>query len=951
MRKFLTEVVDDTCKKFDNKLYNNCFIFPNNRTARFFNRELIKFRDGEPIILPKQTTINTLFESRSTLKVADDNQLLFILYNVYKNIDAEIGAFENFYPWGQVLLNDFDDIDKYLVDVKKLFSNISALKEIDVLFDDYTNEQIEIIKAFWINFSQEKGSAYRTNFMRFWNNLALVYDNYTATLRRAGLAYEGMIYREIYNQTVESGVEIWNDSDIYVFIGLNALNLAERKTLDLLHKANKARFYWDYDIYYSADDYHQAGYFIRRNISQFGQELPESIFNNFFDKDICTINTTSDQAQIEYVVSEIQKNYDSDKDIAVVLGNEDITMQLLVMLNSKMINISMGYPLALSKTSMLLDNINILQQNALFREHNVIFATSDVINILSSVLVINQFPDLNKMKEKWIKENRSYIRKSDIGNSAIVDLLFDYPKSTESRIIQIDNIIDKLRDFRDKEDPATETKFDKILEDFAEKTVRDCLQKLIEQYKLYTIELDRKVFFKILMSEINAVEVPFNPNKTAKIHVMGLMETRGLDFDEIYMLSVAEGILPVKNSAQSLIPFNLRTGYGLPTSEHQDAMFAYYFYRSLQRSKKITLLYNSQTDDNGTGEPSRYIQQLKSESGMEISDIVVTPEVSIPFFKERVIEKSDAIMNKLCEMLVTDSTSKPFSPSILNDYNTCKLKFFYKKVAGITDPDIIADSIDARIFGNIMHKALENIYKDSIGEEISAEQIDGFAKNKDLINRVIDNAFATEWFGEKENRKSEYLGQSIIVRGVIEKYLLQMLTIDTKRAPFTLVNLEQWIDQDIDITVDEKPQKVRIGGYIDRLEMKDGKYYAYDYKTGREERDFKTIESLFSDLENSKTKAVFQTLSYCMLTKSEYGNNIEVAPGLIYLKTIFSDSFSTELKFGREKVKSYAPFETEFEERLRMLFEEIFDRNVPFTPSEKVDVCNNCIYNSFCKRV
>lgn len=950
MRKFLTEVVNDTCKKFDNKLYNHCFIFPNNRTARFFNRELIKFRDGEPIILPKQTTINTLFEDRSNLTVADDNQLLFILYNVYRNIDPEIGTFETFYPWGQVLLNDFDDIDKYLVDVDKLFSNISALKEIDVQFDEYTPEQVEIIRAFWINFSNEKGSAYRTNFMKFWNNLAVVYTEYTKTLREAGLAYEGMIYREVYNQSVKTSLSIWNDSDIYVFIGLNALNLAERKTLDLLHKAKKAIFYWDYDIYYSEDDYHQAGYFIRRNIHQFGQELSGTIFNNFSNKNIVTVNTTSDQAQIEYVVAKIEKCYNTDKDIAIVLGNEDITMQLLAMLDSRRINISMGYPLALSKTSMLIDNINTLQQNALFRDNDVIFSTTDVINTLSSVLVTSEFTDLEKLKEKWIKENRSYLKKSDIGKSEIVNLLFDFPKSTESRIIQINAIADKIRELRNNEKSGIDTDFDKILEDFAEKTIRDCLQKLIEQYKLYSIDLDRRVFFKMLMSEISSVEVPFNPNKTAKIHVMGLMETRGLDFDDIYMLSVAEGILPVKNSAQSLIPFNLRTGYGLPTSEHQDAMFAYYFYRSLQRSKNISLLYNSQTDDNGTGEPSRYIQQLKSESGMEITDIVVTPEVSIPFFKERVVNKDDAVMDKLRKMLVSEGKSSPFSPSVLNDYNTCKLKFFYKKVAGILEPDLIADSIDARIFGNIMHKALENIYKDHIGKEITATQIEGFIKNQDLINGVIDSAFAEEWFGVKENRKSEYLGQSIIVRGVIEKYLVQMLTIDIKRAPFTLVNLEQWIDKDIDITVDDEPQKVRIGGYIDRLEMKDNKYYAYDYKTGREERDFKSVESLFSDLSNKKTKAVFQTLAYCMLTKSEYGNNIEVSPGLIYLKTIFSSDFSTELKLGREKVYSYAPFEEEFEERLHNLFEEIFDRNVPFTPTEKTDACTNCIYNSFCKR-
>ena len=955
MQKFLQIVVDDLYNRFGQDLYKQCLIFPNNRTIRFFEKELKKKSVKAPILAPCLTTINRLFEDNSDIKLADDTELLLILYKQATKENITSDSFDKFFSWGNLLLGDFDDIDKYLADAEKLFTNISDIKEIESLFLDYTDEQIEVIRQFWKSVPTTNDKKYQQDFLKFWTKLNVLYSNFKETLLASNKGYQGMIYRDVYDRIAQNNISILGNYDNFIFIGLNALNKIEEEVLYSIHKQQKALFYWDYDNLYVDKEYHQAGFFIRRNMQKFPNAIDNKLlFNNLRNKTINTVNTTSNQNQIEYVAqaianerSENAKIGDNHTTTAIILGDETLALPLLSMCNPKDINVSIGFPMGHSQWSRIVNSLGELYKNSKIDNGKKLFYQKDISQLLLSPFVSTNISNVSDLLSGWERDNKYTISAKELPNEPLFNTLFKYREDFDDALDSITNVLSLIND----NNKNSNNGFVETIDNECYKLINNFLVSLKEYSVSQSVKLGSSIIFKLLNANIKASDVPFDPNPDSNIHIIGLMESRGIDFDKTIITSVNEGTLPTKSSTNTLVPFNLRKGFGLPTTEQKDGMFAYYFYRSLQRSSKVTLIYSNVTEAKSTAEPSRYIHQLEAEGSFTITKQTISPQISIPSFTERTIVKDAELIKKMDEIYV--SGTKAFSASAFNDYNNCKLKFYFKSIAGIKEPDEASKDIDNRVFGNIVHKALELLYNDYIGKEITANHIDTIIKDKKLIDEKTDQAFADDWF-KKDVKDIQYTGISATVKQVVKKYIGEILKFDKKRTPFTIVSLERWIDMPFAVTIDDKEKNIRIGGFIDRLEEKDNVLYPLDYKTGKVENSFVDIQQLFDQETNSKTKGVFQTFIYSMLTEHISNREKTVCPGLIFIKHIHRKDFNfniSQKKVGN--ITSYTPYRNEFESELRKTIEEIFNSEIPFSPTikDEKESCAFCPYSGFCKRV
>lgn len=956
MQKFLEIVVDDLHNRFGQDLYKQCLVFPNNRTIRFFEKELKKKSVAAPILTPYQTTINRLFEDNSDIELADDTELLLMLYKQALKSDVTSDSFDKFFSWGNLLIGDFDDIDKYLADAQLLFTNLSDLKEIESLFLDYTDEQIDVIRQFWKSVPTQNDKKYQQDFVKFWSKLHVLYSDFKETLTQAGKGYQGMIYRDVYQNIQANGTDILSNYDNFIFIGLNALNKVEEEVLSTLNKSNKALFYWDYDNLYVDKEYHQAGFFIRRNLLKLPNAIDNKIaFNNLRGKLIKTINTTSNQTQLEYVAqiildksSESATKNDNKTSTAIILGDETLALPLLSMCKPEDVNVSIGYPMGYSQWSRIINSLGDLYKNNKIDDKQKLFFQKDVSQLLLSPIINKSIKNVGETLTNWEKNNKYTIAINDLPKDPIFDKLFDFREEFDDALNSITQVVQLINN---NSSAVNNESFIETIDNECYNLIIDFLTSLKEYSLAQNVKLGSSIVFKLLNSEIKASDVPFQPNPESTIHIIGLMESRGIDFDNVIITSVNEGMLPTKSASNTMIPYNLRKGFGLPTTEQKDGMFAYYFYRSLQRATDVTLIYSNVTEAKSTAEPSRYIHQLEAEGSFEITKTTLAPQISIPNFTERIIRKDEKLIQFMVDKFVTGD--KAFSASAFNDYNNCKLKFYFKSIAGIKEPDQASSDIDNRVFGNIVHKALELLYTSFVGKEVTADAIEAMLKDKKLIETKTDEAFAQDWF-MKEVSQIQYTGISATVKQVVIKYIYQILKFDKSRAPFTIISLEKWIDMPFNVEINNLQQAIRIGGFIDRLEEKDSVLYPLDYKTGKVENSFIDISQLFDQQTNSKTKGVFQTFIYSMLTEYITDQAKTICPGLLFIKHIHQKDFSFNInqkKVG--DVTSYTPYRNDFESGLRLMIEEIFNPEIPFSPTEKEpkESCDYCPYSSFCKRV
>ena len=959
MESFLKLVAADLYKHTEGNLAHTAVVFPNKRAGLFFNEYLAQESDS-PIWSPAYVSISELFRSLSPWEVGDPVKLVCELYKIFRRETQSTETLDDFYFWGEMLISDFDDADKNRVDTDKLFSNLQDLRNI---MDDYTfidDEQEEAIRQFFQNFSIERRTALKERFISLWNVLGNIYKGFRESLASQNIAYEGMMYRHVIEHLDVDKLPY----EKYVFVGFNVLNKVEHTLFTQLKDAGKAVFYWDYDEFYMKENRqavtHEAGEFIRRNLRDFPSPLSGELFKNLSKpKEVHYIASSTENAQARYLPQWIRNNLTTpEKETAVVLCNEALLQPVLHSLPAevKHVNITMGFPLSQTPVySFLITLLELHTHGFNFKSGRYTFQS--VVTLLKHPYTRQLTGQAELLEKELTRNNRFYPLPGELGKDEFLTLLFTPLSGNLNLCIRLSETLQQVASIYQANTSGTEDTdaFNQLYREslFKAYTTINRFRTLIEEDEL---TVQSETFRRLLVKVLSTTNIPFHGEPAIGMQVMGVLETRNLDFRHLVLLSVNEGQLPKSGGDSSFIPYNLRKAFGMTTIEHKIAVYAYYFYRLLQRAERITLMYNTSSDGLNRGEWSRFMLQFLIEWPHPITRQFLEAGQSPQGTSSITVEKTPDVMRRMQSLFDVRANPKAkFSPSALNYYLDCPLKFYYRYVAGLSAPDEVSAEIDSATFGSIFHYAAEHIYKDltTHGKVINKEALETLLRNEVKLQDYVDTAFKKLFFNVPQNEKPEYNGVQLINSAVIARYLKQLLQNDLRYAPFTFIASEMEVDEPIDIQTPKGVIKSRIGGIIDRMDSKDGTLRIVDYKTGGDADTPPHVESLFIP-DKKRSNYVFQTFLYAAIMCRKQPT-MKIAPALLYIHRAATETYSPVIQMGesrkpKEAVEDFSKYEKEYRERLQGLLEEIFNPEKSFTQTEIIEKCTYCDFKALCKR-
>lgn len=939
MNTFLELVAKDLFGKLQGNMENITIVFPNKRASLFFNKALVDLID-KPLWSPQYTTISELFRAHSQLQLGDNIQLVCELYKSYIKITKSNETLDHFYGWGELIIKDFDDIDKHRADAKKIFSLLSDIHELDGV-DYLTEKQQEVLHRFFKNFTLEHNTELKQRFLKLWNKLGDLYDDFKHRLTEQGIAYEGMLYRNVVEQQEKkSDKEFLKDNRIYVFVGFNLLHEVEISLFSFFQQNKKALFYWDYDHYYMNG--HEAGKYISQYMKLFPNELTniDGAYNNFRKKeDVTFISSPTEDLQARYIVQWLTpERINAGRKTAIVLADESLLDTVLHCLPEqvKSVNITTGYPLEKTTVASFVRIMITLLQRRTYTLHNV-----------NAIL---RHP-LTKCISKHVIQLHQELNNNTIYYPALDDLALD----------------DNLRQLLE---PVASLKDCKELNSRLMWAIRHIAMGLSDKedfvrealYRMYSIlnridnlssaQWSPTLYQSILQQIIQSTSIPFHGEPIEGIQIMGILETRNLDFEHLLLLSCNEGKIPGKMNDSSFIPHSVRAGYGLTTIDNKVAIYAYYFHRLMQRAHDIHILYNNTPDLGQSGEMSRFMLQLIADAPFQIKRGTLIAEQETEMYRPQDKPKSSDMIKGLLERAY-------FSPSALGLYLRCPLKFYYKYVANIKDNnESDEEEMDVRAFGNIFHKAAELLYQPFVGKTITASYIDDLLKEKGniTIQRYVDSAFRSELFMIKdEKRKMPKLnGLQTINREMIITFLKNMLLYDKRYTPFVIRATETPVYAKIALTIEDNLYEITIGGTVDRQDIyvdEDGfkRIRVIDYKTGRKKMAFNmpALEDIFSE-EHIKQHADYYLQA--MMYSSIISDNVDlpVKPCLVYVQHATSDDSTADIAINKQPINDIREYLPEFNINVKELIQGILNKNMPFKPTKDRKRCEECIYATFC---
>lgn len=1013
MKTFLQIVAEDVFGRYGDDLSRVAVVFPNKRSGLFFNEALAELSE-RPVWSPAYLSISDLFRSLSRLKSGDPVKLVCELYRVFRQETSSSETLDDFYYWGELLISDFDDVDKNLVDAGRLFANLKDLKEIMNDYDFLDEEQEQAIQQFFRNFSIERRTELKERFISLWNVLGNIYHRYRQTLEEQGIAYEGMLYREAIERLDADSLPY----DRYVFVGFNVLNKVETRLFELLRDAGKADFYWDYDQFYlhagnrikgdsaeggedglpdteqtgrhavdcssskEGDNHeagefirhdeeanrevgeltrrgegvnHEAGEFIRRNLEKFPSPLPENLFASFSrPKNVRFIAAPTENAQARYLPRWIETTLgEREQESAVVLCNESLLQPVLHSISPEVrnINITMGFPLAQTPVYSFL--CALLELQASYHAETGRFTYAAVTSALKHPYTRQLSGVAETLEKELTATNRFYPLPSELKKDELLKELFANTTGNLSLCDYLMNMLEAVAGlYRDA--PAGEDNLEQLYREslFKAHTTVTRFRTLVEEGGL-TVSTD--TFRRLLNKVLAGTSIPFHGEPAIGMQIMGVLETRNLDFHNVILLSLNEGQLPKSGGDSSFIPYNLRKAFGMTTVEHRNAVYAYYFYRLMQRAENITLMYNTSSDGLNRGEQSRFMLQFLLESPHEIIQEYLEAGQSPRTVQSVTMPKTPEIMRRLQEAFDRRVNAKAiFTPSALNTYLDCRLKFYYYYVAALRAPREVSTEIDSATFGSIFHRAAQLAYIDltANGKLIRKEDIEKLLHNEVKLQDYVDKAFKELFFKVPADERPEYNGVQLINSAVIVSYLKQLFRNDLQYAPFSMEAMEKGVAEDIDIVTPKGMIKSRIGGIIDRIDSKEGTLRIVDYKTGGSPKTPADVASLFIPSE-ARPNYIFQTFLYAAIMQRK--QPLKVAPALLYIHRAASEDYSPVIEMGearKEKipVDDFSVFEEEFRESLDSLLSEIFNPEESFTQTEVARNCEYCDFKALCKK-
>ena len=985
-KTFLEYVAEDIIGKYGTDLSRIAVVFPNKRAALFLNEHLARIA-GQPVWSPAYITISDLFRQHTDLKTADPIKLICDIHKSFTKCTGIDETLDHFYGWGQLLLADFDDIDKNMADADSIFCNLKDIHELDDIsyLDD---EQKEMLKRFFANFSDDIESELKKRFLSLWSHFGDIYHDYNRRLTEQGLGYEGAIYRKVAS---EESLQMKYDK--YLFVGFNLLQKVERVLFSRLMKEGKAKFYWDFDEYYMPSPSHHLTTSTSQHLNTSGgavvstaptnlttspsQHLNIADFPNELDntdrdiyanmrrpKRIRFISSPTENAQARFASNWLLENerYKAGRKTAVVMCDESILLPIMHSLppEADKVNITSGFPLAMTPVASLvmllfdLYTLGLRKKGTAFNPH-----------YLKKLMA---HPYARHLQEVHLKEmNDVHLKGVHLSQVHQPNSTSAQPTTQHSTFNTQHSILHHIASLIKQVGIATKQEGDALTQEsvFRMFTILNRLAALADSGDLL---VDNTTLRRLVSQLVSTSSIPFHGEPVVGVQIMGVLETRNIDFDNVLLLSCNEGNMPKGVNDASFIPYSIRKAHGLTTIDNKVAIYSYYFHRLLQRAGDITIAYNNSTDNGHTGEMSRFMLQLLVESGQKIGHYSLTAKNQPTPLMPKPIEKDEAALSKLEEM-------SRLSPSAINTYIRCKLAFYYQYIAHIKEPDSDPETIDNRMFGNIFHRAAYLIYKDITDHSpvIEKAHIQAYLSNRKLLASVVDRAF------EEEECKTNN-GLQIINREVIIEYITKLLKIDQQLCPFSILAMEEEAKVYTSLSFTTSPShhlttspggalvssaptkqyNLTIGGIIDRLDVVTDKQTGkrrirvVDYKTGNKPSSaIKSIEEVFDpkNIASKHSNYFLQAILYSLIvSRSKEWNaaNDAVSPALLFIKQAATNDYDPTLCIDKHPISDVTVYEEEFLTKLKETVADMYSPDAAFTPTDDRKKCELCPYRMLC---
>ena len=1028
-KTFLEYVAEDIIGKYGTDLSRIAVVFPNKRAALFLNEHLARIA-GQPVWSPAYITISDLFRQHTDLKPADPIKLICDIHKSFTKCTGIDETLDHFYGWGQLLLADFDDIDKNMADADSIFCNIKDIHELDDIsyLDD---EQKEMLKRFFANFSDDIESELKKRFLSLWSHFGDIYHDYNRRLTEQGIGYEGAIYRKVAS---EESLQMKYDK--YLFVGFNLLQKVERVLFSRLMKEGKAKFYWDFDEYYmptpshhlntstpqhlntsggavvstaptnlnTSPSQHLSGGAVvstaptnlntspsqHLNLSDFPNELdnsdPDIYANMRRPKRIRFISSPTENAQARFASNWLLENdrYKAGRKTAVVMCDESILLPIMHSLppEADKVNITSGFPLAMTPVASLvmllfdLYTLGLRKKGTAFNPH---YLKKLMAHPYARHLQEVHLKEMNDVHLKGVHSkgvHLSQVHQEEVhqegihqkeeqqtieDNSGCMGMAgMPYPPTSAALLQHIATLVKQVG-------IATKQEGDALTQEsvFRMFTILNRLAALADSGDLL---VDNTTLRRLVSQLVGAASIPFHGEPVVGVQIMGVLETRNIDFDNVLLLSCNEGNMPKGVNDSSFIPYSIRKAHGLTTIDNKVAIYSYYFHRLLQRAGDITIAYNNSTDNGHTGEMSRFMLQLLVESGQKIDHYSLTAKNQPTPLMPKAIEKDETALSKLEEM-------SRLSPSAINTYIRCKLAFYYQYIAHIKEPNSDPETIDNRMFGNIFHRAAYLIYKDITDHSpvIEKAHIQAYLSNRKLLASVVDRAF------EEEECKTNN-GLQIINREVIIEYITKLLKIDQQLCPFNILAMEEEAKVYTSLSFTTSPShhlttspggalvssaptkthNITIGGIIDRLDAITDKQTGkprirvVDYKTGNKPSSpIKSIDEVFDpkNIASKHSNYFLQAILYSLIvSRSKEWNaaNDAVSPALLFIKQAATNDYDPTLCIDKHPISDVTVYEEEFLTKLKETVADMYSPNAAFTPTDDRKKCELCPYRMLC---
>ena len=960
-KTFLEYVAEDIIGKYGTDLSRIAVVFPNKRAALFLNEHLARIA-GQPVWSPAYITISDLFRQHTDLKPADPIKLICDIHKSFTKCTGIDETLDHFYGWGQLLLADFDDIDKNMADADSIFCNLKDIHELDDIsyLDD---EQKEMLKRFFANFSDDIESELKKRFLSLWSHFGDIYHDYNRRLTEQGIGYEGAIYRKVASEET-----LHLKYDKYLFVGFNLIQKVERVLFSRLMKEGKAKFYWDFDEYYMPTARAQQSASVPNNTASFAAYLtdfPNELDNTDRDiyanmrrpKRIRFISSPTENAQARFASNWFLENdrYKAGRKTAVVMCDESILLPIMHSLppEADKVNITSGFPLAMTPVASLVMLLFDLYTLGL-RKKGTAFNPHYFKKLMAH-------PYARHLQEVHLKEmNDVHLKGVHLKGVHLSQVHQEKEMHQEGIAALLQHIATLVKQVG----IATKQEGDALTQEsvFRMFTILNRLAALAESGDLL---VDNTTLRRLVSQLVGAASIPFHGEPVIGVQIMGVLETRNIDFDNVLLLSCNEGNMPKGVNDSSFIPYSIRKAHGLTTIDNKVAIYSYYFHRLLQRAGDITIAYNNSTDNGHTGEMSRFMLQLLVESGQKIDHYSLTAKNQPSPLMPKAIEKDETALSKLEEM-------SRLSPSAINTYIRCKLAFYYQYIAHIKEPDSDPETIDNRMFGNIFHRAAYLIYKDITDHSpvIEKAHIQAYLSNRKLLASVVDRAF------EEEECKTNN-GLQIINREVIIEYITKLLKIDQQLCPFSILAMEEEakVYTQLSFTIPsggalkggalvssapDKHYDLTIGGIIDRLDAVTDKQTGkrrirvVDYKTGNKPSSaIKSIEEVFDpkNIASKHSNYFLQAILYSLIvSRSKEWNaaNDAVSPALLFIKQAATNDYDPTLCIDKHPISDVTVYEEEFLTKLKETVADMYSPNAAFTPTDDRKKCELCPYRMLC---